>query len=264
VAVRAASASVSPDACVSHVSAAVAHSLPVWSIPLARVHITRNRSSGGRTRRQSVVHTGRIASDEQIEVNGLHVTSAARTVVDLARTVPFEQAIVVGDAALRMGTTTRDELTEQLDRARRRSGRPAAQRVVDFLDGRAESVGESRSRVALRQSDLPAPELQACIVGHDATVVARVDFLWPERGVIGEFDGMVKYHKEMRGDRPPEQVVIEEKVREDALRALGWIVVRWTWQDLEHPHPLRARLTAAAEIACHTRCLATWHAAPRV
>ncbi|MFD0365442.1 hypothetical protein ACFQZZ_28735 [Nocardia sp. GCM10030253] len=210
------------------------------------------------------MHTGTIASDEQIELNGLHVTSAARTIVDLARTVPFEQAIVVGDAALRMSTTTRDELAEQLDRARHRSGRPAAQRVVDFLDGRSESVGESRSRVALRQSDLPAPELQARIIGLDATTMARVDFLWPELGVIGEFDGMVKYHKEMRGDRLPEQVVIEEKAREDALRALGWIVVRWTWQDLEHPSPFRARLAAAADIARHTARLGTWRSAPHI
>ncbi|MGN7133470.1 hypothetical protein ACTHQY_09375 [Rhodococcoides corynebacterioides] len=39
--------------------------------------------------------------------------------------------------------------------------------------------------------------------------------------------------------------VVQEKVREDELRALEIHVVRWTWQDLLHPERLRALLRKA-------------------
>ncbi|MFI6165432.1 hypothetical protein ACIBCN_01475 [Nocardia sp. NPDC051052] len=246
---------------VTHVSAAIVHGLPVWRIPLARVHLSRNRRTGGRVRRRSVLHSMPIAIDEWVMVDDLPVTTVARTVVDLARTVPFEQAVVVGDAALRLGTTTRDELCEQVERAKGRTGRPQASRVVEFLDGRAESPGESRSRVAMRELKVPSPELQARILTPTKSVVARVDFLFPDLGVIGEFDGEIKYRSELRGTLNPEDVVIAEKNREDALRRLGWTVVRWTWRDLDTPHTWLPHL--AAEIARNTPTLGTYLPTPR-
>ncbi len=260
VAVHAAMAAASSDAFVSHISAAVAHELTVWSVPMSRVHVTRNRESGGRIRRQTVVHTGRIEPDEWLEIGGIPVTSVARTVVDIARTEPFEQAVVVGDSALRAGKTTRGELLDQLERASRRIGTPAARRVLSFLDGRAEGIGESRSRVALHNSGIPKPELQAWIIDTNGSPVGRADFLWPELGIVGEFDGNIKYHKELRGEHTTEQV---EKCGEDALRALGWCVVRWTWAELTDPEPLRTRIRAAAEISRTAPRLGTWQPSPR-
>ncbi|MFD6158064.1 hypothetical protein ACFWF7_10695 [Nocardia sp. NPDC060256] len=254
---RAVVAAAESSVVVTHVSAAIVHGLPVWKIPLARVHLGRNRRAGGRVRRRSVVHSMPIAPDEWELVDELPVTTVARTVVDLARTVPFEQAVVVGDAALRLGKTTRDELCEQLERAKGRTGRPQASRVVEFLDGRAESPGESRSRVAMCQLKLPAPELQARILTPTKSLVARVDFLFPEHGVIGEFDGEIKYRGELRGTLNPEDVVIAEKVREDALRRLGWTVARWTWRDLDTPTAWLPHLATAAETARNTTRLGT-------
>ncbi len=65
-------------------------------------------------------------------------------------------------------------------------------------------------------------------------------------GVLGEFDGKVKYIG------PSDQVartVMNEKSREDSLRQLGWVVVRWNWQDLLNPSALRRRIEAAFEQA---------------
>ncbi|GAA1582718.1 hypothetical protein GCM10009764_02130 [Nocardia ninae] len=243
---------------VTHVSAAIAHGLPVWHIPLTPVHLSRDRSAGGRIRRRAVVHSMPIAPDECTLIDDLPVTTVARTVVDLARSVPFEQAVVVGDAALRLGKTTRDELFEQIARAKGRTGRPQASRVVQFLDGRTENPGESRSRVAMRTSNLPSPELQARILTPSNSQVARVDFLFPDLGVIGEFDGAIKYRAELRGTLTHEDVVIAEKIREDALRHLGWTVTRWTWRNLDHPHTWLKQLSAAADIARNTTRLGTW------
>ncbi|MFI7003878.1 hypothetical protein [Nocardia sp. NPDC050175] len=250
----------SPDAIISHISAAVAHGLDVWAAPLTRVHLLRNRSTGGRTTRQLMLHSMRIGPDEVVRIRGRQVTGVARTVLDLARTLPFEQAVVVGDSALRLGKTTRAELIAQLARYPG-PGTPAARRVVDFVDGRSESPGESRSRVALHAAHFPRPELQARIVTPDQRFVARVDFLFPEVGVVGEFDGLLKYRSHLRGSQAPEDIVIAEKAREDALRALGWLVVRWTWRELGTSTWL-TRLTQAARIARSARRTGYWHSEP--
>lgn len=79
---------------------------------------------------------------------------------------------------------------------------PAA-RAVEFGDGRAESVGESWLRVALADFGLPAPLPQAEIRDERGVLVARVDFLFEQYGVIVEFDGAVKYGERGRAAPPP-------------------------------------------------------------
>ena len=92
---------------------------------------------------------------------------------------------------------------------------------------------------------LPKPTLQACFHDDDG-LIGYTDFCWREFGVVGEFDGKVKYRKpEYLQGRDPAEVVIEEKIREDRLRALGLKVVRWTWATANSPNQLRSRLVAA-------------------
>jgi hypothetical protein len=259
VAVLAAVAASSSEAVVSHVSAAVVHGLPVWGIPLGMVHLTRDRRGGGRSRAGRVLHAGSIEPDEVIAVDGVPVTTVARTVVDLARTLDFEKAVAVGDTALHLRKTTEAELAEQLARAAGRPGCPAARHIIAFLDGRSESVGESRSRVHLRASGLPMPQVQAKIRTASGSPLGRVDFLWPDVGLVGEFDGMAKYReKELRGDRTIDEVVMAEKSREDALRAQGLLVVRWTWPDLDQPERWLPALRRAATVPRTTTTLWRW------
>ncbi|MEV5838102.1 hypothetical protein [Nocardia sp. NPDC052112] len=86
--------------------------------------------------------------------------------------------------------------------------------------------------------------------------------MFPTLGVIGEFDGMVKCRNNSRHGSTA-SVVIAEKLREDALRALGWIVVRWTWPDLDTPDRWLTRLTRAAAFAHRTPRSGAWHPAER-
>jgi very-short-patch-repair endonuclease len=71
--------------------------------------------------------------------------------------------------------------------------------------------------------------------------VARTDFYWKEHRIVGEFDGMGKY------DGP--DVIRREKLREDALRDLGFQVFRWTWAELSRFDVVRARFERAIERA---------------
>ncbi len=252
LAARAALSCLADGVVCSHVTAAVLHGLPVWRIPLDRVHVTRGRRTGGRTGPRIRVHSAPLDPEEIVMVGGMPVTGVARILVDLARTVPFEDAVIVADAALRPddpgwrrtemasahGAVDAAALSAALARARRWRGTPDARRALGFADGRSESVGESRSRVALQNAGLPAPVLQWEVRGRDGRLIGYTDFGWPELCTVGEFDGRVKYGRLLRPGQEPGEAVYEEKVREDRLRDQGLRVVRWTWSDLSNFTPV--------------------------
>jgi len=153
----------------------------------------------------------------------------------------------LADAALRAAGRTEAQVEVfrgALDAALRRSkgwpGAPQARRVVAFADGRAESVGESRSRVAIARAGLPVPELQRPVLHAGGT--ASADFGWPQHRTVGEFDGKAKYQRMLRPGQTPADAVYEEKLREDAIRAQGWEVVRWHWADLRDFAPTAASI----------------------
>ena len=55
----------------------------------------------------------------------------------------------------------------------------------------------------------------------------------------------MKYGRLLKPGQTIADVVFEEKRREDALRDLGWQVVRWLWEDLRDPQSLLERLERA-------------------
>lgn len=256
LAVRAVLPRLGSGAVVSHISAAVLHRLPVWAVPLDLVHVTRDRQSGGRRSRCLHLHAAALDADEVVLIDGVWVTSLARTIADLARTLPFAQAVVIADAALHRGLWARadrgrgardrctsddrnpghgltlDELSVAVERAANRRGNTRARRVVTFADGRSESVGESRSRVGFSRFGIPVPALQREVWSAQGRLLGRVDFLWEEAGVIGEFDGRAKYGRLLRPGQDPAEVLWQEKRREDALRDTGRGIARWYWDEL--------------------------------
>ena len=230
-------------AVLSHASAGIVHALPLRSDQLGAVHVTRPRPGGGG--RRSVVrrHTSPLEEGETAVVDGWRVTGLARTAVDLARTLPYGQGVAAVDAALRLGLG-RDELEAALRRQQRWPGVARAGRVVAFADGRAESAGESVSRVLLAEHGLLPTDLQL-VVRAAGRALGRVDFAWPARRTLAEFDGRVKYGRLLRPGDDPGEVVFREKVREDLLRDQGWQVVRWVWADLDRPDLVVQRVLRA-------------------
>ena len=153
------------------------------------------------------------------------------------------------DAALRRGVS-KQELQRTVEELGLWPGACAAKAAASVADGRAESPGESRARLLVLESGLPAPRLQALIA--DGDFAARVDLLVDECNLIIEFDGRDKYARRRDGLDPrvsDGDIVWAEKLREDRLRELGFVVVRLTWADLEGPRRALARkrlLDAAA------------------
>jgi hypothetical protein len=241
LAIRAATHLRRADGVVSHASAAVLHGLTLWGVPLDRVHLTRDRRSGGRRTTLRHVHTAALAADEVTGIDGIAVTSIGRTLADLARTLPFEQALVVADAALHRHRLTGALLADAAERAAGRPGSTRARRVADAARAGAESPGETRSRIAIARAHLPTPILQYEV----PELGARTDFFWEEFRTVGEFDGKVKYGRALRPGQDPGDVVFAEKRREDALRDLGYQVARWTWDELRSFDAVAARIRRA-------------------
>ncbi|MBC9956373.1 hypothetical protein [Yimella sp. cx-51] len=245
--VLAAARTATSEKVVSHQSAAVLHNLPLLDLDLGRVHFTADRRAGG-THRTCVIHAAPLRKRDVVQLGGVRVTSVARTAVDVARASrTFPSALAVFDAALRSGVTS-DELQRVIAQSAGRKGVAMARHAFQEADGLAESPGESWSRFLMSQwSEIPPPTLQ-CPIRLETGEMAYADFGWYIDGrlaVIGEFDGMVKYRLLVSVGDTPSDVVIREKHREDLIRALGIIVVRWTWADLQDPHLWRARLRRA-------------------
>jgi len=245
--VRATVAALRVPAVVSHASAAALHELPLWGIQLDQVHVTRQPPARSGSERRLRSHVARLGSADVVLIGGTAVTSVARTVVDLGRSVSFASALVVADAAMSSGRATAERLGAVFDASAGTRGTRTARRVLRAADGRSESVGESRSRALMIERGIPLPDLQVAVHRPDGRFVGRSDFGWRQQRLLGEFDGRVKYGRLLRPGESPGDAVFAEKRREDALRDEGWGVVRWTWEDLAAPAQLVARWGRALE-----------------
>ena len=181
-------------------------------------------------------HTAELPDDHVTSVLGAKVTCVPRTVIDLARVSSFMSAVVTADSALRAATTTKQGLIAVCGACNGWPGIRKARRVVDFSDGRAESVLESCARVIFAEHGLDPPELQFTITGPDFRY--SVDFYWPEYRVIAEADGQVKYSDPKRA--------IRQLGRDQQLRDLGYKVVHFTWRELfQNPRAVIERIRKA-------------------
>ncbi|HTY73131.1 MAG TPA: DUF559 domain-containing protein [Actinomycetes bacterium] len=145
------------------------------------------------------------------------VTAPTRTVLDCARYLPFREALVVADAAVRRGLTTRSALRRRASRMRG-PGSPAARQVAEHVDRRSESPLESMQRglhILFGFGDL-VPQ----VLIEAAGVRLRADFADVRRKIVVETEGATH--------RTPTGLAADVR-RYTALAVDGWLVVRFTW-----------------------------------
>jgi hypothetical protein len=101
---------------------------------------------------------------------------------------------------------------------------------VRMADGRSGSIGESRGTWAFFSLGMPAPVLQFEVRDANGELIGIADWAWPRHGVLGEFDGLVKYGRLLRPDEEPGDAVFREKRREDLLREhTRFAILRLIW-----------------------------------
>lgn len=190
---------------------------------------------------------------EIVDIDGIARLGRLDAALSVISTTQFTEAVMATDWLLR-----EMEFHEGIPRAetirliragiRRLDSGAKMERANDALtfgSSLSMSAGESLSRVQMYDAGLDIPELQVRFEDSQG-LIGYADYFWRYAGVIGEFDGKIKYlDPSFRNGRSADQVVFDEKVREDRLRALGFTVVRWTWSDLKQPSALERRLRAA-------------------
>ncbi|MEF3121140.1 type IV toxin-antitoxin system AbiEi family antitoxin domain-containing protein [Kocuria flava] len=235
------SSTVDPVLC--HASAALVHGLRLYRVP-TRIHTVSAPGHGTHNGAPDVVrHQEPLPPADVVEVRGIRVTSAERTLLDCARLLPFTDAVVLADQASAV-RLTRARLERRLPEWRGRRGVRRAHRVLCAMDVRAESVGETLTRLMLAEWDLPEPRLQWVIDGRSGRY--RADLAWPEHRVVLEFDGRLKY-----AHADPEvvaSVLRDERRREVEIQELGWTVIRIGWKDVvSTPETTVARIKKALQ-----------------
>lgn len=220
----AAAAILNPGHVVTGRTAAILHGLPTVDVP-ARPELTV--AAAARVRRRGA-RSATLPATAVGDWYGIALTTAARTVVDVARHSRTE-GIVVADAALRCRLTTRAGLRTALERVAGWPGARAAREICRLADPLAESPLESLTRLAIHDAGLPAPVLQAPIDIPGRRYPYYVDMLWPERRVVLECDGRLKYRE--RAD------LWREKRRQIALSRQTLQIERVVWDDVMRTWP---------------------------
>lgn len=225
---------------LSHVSAAVVRGFPLYRLDPKRVHVCVPLPRHAGSAKDVLRHELDLDDDDIEEIAGLQMTSAARTVLDVGRTVAVEAALSVADAALGAAAVTRrrqdpelaaawhGDLERRLDALRGKPGVRKAERIVAFADGRAQLPGESVSRLRLHRLGFRDVDLQVPVPAPGGREFF-CDFGLEEINSFGEFDGEGKYlDPQTRGGKSVEDAVVDEKWREDWVRgSTGRGMLRW-------------------------------------
>lgn len=198
-------------------------------------------------------HYGKLRDEDVLACGGFYITSPARTLADIARTSPFARAVGMLDAGIRTRRihddtkhaerASIDELKERIAVFEGKRGYRRAVCAIEFARDGADSLGESISRVQEYVNGFPEPELQYEVRDQGGRI-GFADQAWPDYRLLGEFDGYAKYTRDQyTKGRPIEDIVFDEKKREDRMRATGLGMARWLWDDAHRGTGLVAILT---------------------
>jgi hypothetical protein len=221
-----------PDAVLSHGSAA-----HLWELRRSRGKIEITRRSGGVGRPGIRVHQAKLpAQDVTIRVE-IPVTTAERTLTDIAAGLDERQLGHAVVAADRAGWISWPRMVETLERSAGRVGVTRLRRVVGMTDPRAI---EARSPLEVdflalcREADIPVPQVNVLVADR------LVDFLWPQERVIVETDGYAYHRDRAAFERDHESTL--------ALEAAGYAVRRVTYRMLrQEPRRFMAEVRRSLE-----------------
>jgi very-short-patch-repair endonuclease len=214
------------EARLSHGSAARIRGVLEECTHANEVEVTMPRRRRRRLEGVRIHRVRDLRDDEVTELDGVPVTTPARTLLDLAETERprlVEQAFAT---ALRKKLVTLDEMREMVERHPNHRGAPLWRQMLAKENEPAftRSEGEEKLLELIRSARLPRPETNVKVLGHE------VDFLWRGARVVAEVDGWT-FHDTRRS-------FAADRRGDAELTAAGHRVVRFTWADLNE-HRLR-------------------------
>ena len=232
-------------------TAAVIQGLVVDRRLLEAVSIVRPTTSDQRALRRRVtgpsqlgdvhIHRHPVASERLVTVEGIPSVDRTTAAISTAAASEPMWALATLDSLVWRDPALLELLPQLVEEWRGLKGLGTVREAATWARDGAQSPLESISRFHFIAGGLPEALLQVPFY-DDEGLIGYADFTWNGLKVIGEADGLGKYAS--RED------LIAEKRREDRLRALGWVVVRWTWEEIfRNPRAVVERIWRAARQA---------------
>lgn len=216
---------------IAGLSAAAVHGAK-WvdaTAPLEILHSNRNPLPGLR------IHSDRLEEDEFTLIDGVPMTTPARTAVDLGCWHPINDAVAVIDDLLRATDAKVAEFQILAERYPGRRGIQSARNAIDLADAGAQSPKETWVRLLLIRAGLPRPQTQIPVSDEFGESTYYLDMGWENFKVAAEYDG-----EQHRRDRWQYTWDIR---RRETLERLGWMVIRVVVGD--RPADIVSRVRAA-------------------
>jgi very-short-patch-repair endonuclease len=153
------------------------------------------------------IHHIHLPPDEVTTLDGIPITTHARTLFDLAKVLPphqLERAIAEAEYLRLHGPLSLDDLVD------RHAGERGATRTRSELEARFLAFLDARA--------LPRPGTNVIVHGFE------VDCFWPDDNLVVELDGHASHTTTATFER--------DRLRDRALSVLGIRTVRVTWRHL--------------------------------
>lgn len=221
----------------------------LWAVPLPRrleddwrIHLARRRGFSTPRRVNVVGHLLTLLPGEVVELDGVRLTSPARTWLDLAAVLSLDELVVAGDALVcehgpefpvpRDAWCGIEELRAMVARHPGSRGVRKARAAVELVRVGADSAPETRLRLALVRARLPEPALNQVVWSDLGVPVLWPDAAYPQWQVALQYEGA--HHN-------GEEQYLRDIQRADTAARHGWLEVRLSRLDLAGEHPAAAR-----------------------
>jgi hypothetical protein len=183
-----------------------------------------------------------LLAGEVMVLDGVAVTSPARTAFDLGRRRGLVPAVIAVDSLARATGLRVGEVEPLAEAHRGARGMKQLRQVLALFDAGAESPQETRTRLAIVSAGLPRPLTQIAIYNEWGAVIARVDMGWEQWLVGVEYDGAQHW--------TDARIRARDIDRAAELERRGWRIIRVSAELLRHrPDILIARIRDALRAA---------------
>lgn len=228
----------------SHTTAALLIGIPVpwWRERESRLHVTMPAPHRAPHASGLTGHRLTLATDDLTTIDGLRITTPARTWGDLGELIPLLDLVAAGDFLLHGASplTTREELTDAVARRVSRRGMRNVRAALPLLNGRSESPPESILRALLVLDGFPEPRVNHSVTDSSGEFVARTDLILDEYRLVLEYQG--DYHRTTKGQWRADMT------RRSKVESQDWRVMELNADDLRDPVELLARIRRRARL----------------
>jgi hypothetical protein len=206
-----------------------------------RFHLSIGRDRSVRRTGHLIHRVVEMSPIDRTRISGIAVTSAARTVVDLAAICSVEQLVIAIDSGLRDRKFDEALLVSRAEALAAR-GRVGIKRLMKAIHGDCSIRGghswlEREYLKVIAAAGLPRPETQVVLAEAHGSIV-RVDAHFPGTRIVGEVLGYRFHRTESQMSRDAERM--------NALLREGYLPVQHTYsQVVDHPDQVVADLRAA-------------------